>query len=51
MTKVPIDITPFLRVLLKLEGGRVERGIIKAKFHRGLLKRVDFIESMQRWEL
>ena len=30
---------------------RVERGIIKAKFHRGLLKRVDFIESMQRWEL
>ena len=30
---------------------RVERGIIKAKFHRGLLKRVDYIEGMQRWEL
>ena len=30
---------------------RVERGIIKEKFHRGLLKRVDYIESMQRWEL
>jgi len=21
------------------------------KFHRGLLKRVDYIEGMQRWEL
>jgi len=29
----------------------VERGIINEKFHRGLLKRVDHIEGMQRWEL
>ena len=29
----------------------VERGTINEKFHRGLLKRVDYIERLQRYSL